>query len=110
MIQVCFFLLRGALDKKLRSGGTGCGIVSPSDSSFGEPFNAAGGGVFGMLWDGTGIRMCKSLPSSCRPVPILPRSSSPYSGVSMMEGQREEVLIDESELMNRELEQGSNPE
>jgi len=40
-------------------GGTGCGIVSPSQSSFGEPFNAAGGGVFGMLWDGTGIRMCK---------------------------------------------------
>lgn len=41
-------------------GGTGCGIVSPSENSFGEPFNAAGGGVFGMLWDGTGIRMCKS--------------------------------------------------
>lgn len=49
--------------KELIPGGTGCGIVSPSQSSFGEPFNAAGGGVFGMLWDGTGIRMCESSPS-----------------------------------------------
>ena len=46
-------------DGELIPGGTGCGIISPSQSSFGEPFNAAGGGVFGMLWDGTGIRMCE---------------------------------------------------
>ena len=46
-------------DGELIPGGTGCGIISPSQSSFGEPLNAAGGGVFGMLWDGTGIRMCE---------------------------------------------------
>jgi hypothetical protein len=54
------FRVEGGNGLKLMPGGTGCGIVSPSDTSFGEPFNAAGGGVFGMLWDGTGIRMCKS--------------------------------------------------
>ncbi|WRT63407.1 uncharacterized protein IL334_000312 [Kwoniella shivajii] len=39
------------------TGGSGCTIVSSSDSSFGMPFNAAGGGVFAMLWTGDGIRM-----------------------------------------------------
>jgi len=59
MIQVCPES-QDRKEGKLRLGGTGCGIISPSQSSSGEPFNAAGGGVFGMLWDGTGIRMCKS--------------------------------------------------
>ncbi|WVF66337.1 hypothetical protein IAT40_001077 [Kwoniella sp. CBS 6097] len=39
------------------TGGSGCTIVSPSASSFGEPFNSAGGGVFAMLWTGDGVRM-----------------------------------------------------
>ena len=64
MIQVCPDS-QDRKEGKLRLGGTGCGIVSPSQSSFGEPFNAAGGGVFGMLWDGTGIRMCKSTFLNC---------------------------------------------
>ncbi|KAL1409668.1 hypothetical protein Q8F55_003664 [Vanrija albida] len=38
--------------------GVGCSIVSDSDASYGHNFNAAGGGVFAMLWDGSGIRMC----------------------------------------------------
>ncbi|ODN83771.1 hypothetical protein L198_07667 [Cryptococcus wingfieldii CBS 7118] len=38
-------------------GGSGCSIISNSDSSFGMPFNEAGGGVFAMLWDNDGIRM-----------------------------------------------------
>ncbi|WVQ93960.1 hypothetical protein IAU59_001038 [Kwoniella sp. CBS 9459] len=39
------------------TGGSGCTIVSPSNSSFGELFNSAGGGVFALLWTGDGIRM-----------------------------------------------------
>ncbi|WWD22847.1 hypothetical protein CI109_107341 [Kwoniella shandongensis] len=38
-------------------GGSGCSILSTSQSSFGMPFNEAGGGVFAMQWDGSGIRM-----------------------------------------------------
>nr|ODN88974.1 hypothetical protein L203_02380 [Cryptococcus depauperatus CBS 7841] len=38
-------------------GGSGCSIVSDSASSFGMPFNAAGGGSFAMLWDNDGIKM-----------------------------------------------------
>ncbi|ORY27342.1 concanavalin A-like lectin/glucanase domain-containing protein [Naematelia encephala] len=39
------------------AGGTGCSIVDPSASSYGDPFNSAGGGVFAALWDGNGIKM-----------------------------------------------------
>ncbi|EIW73129.1 hypothetical protein TREMEDRAFT_59291 [Tremella mesenterica DSM 1558] len=37
------------------SGGTGCSIISDSTSSYGQPFNNDGGGVFAMKWDGSGI-------------------------------------------------------
>lgn len=43
------------------AGGSGCSIVSSSQSSFGMPFNEAGGGVFAMLWNQDGIRMCELL-------------------------------------------------
>ncbi|GAA6027323.1 hypothetical protein JCM8097_002593 [Rhodosporidiobolus ruineniae] len=33
----------------------GCGVQDPSPTSFGSGFNAAGGGVFAMLWDSSGI-------------------------------------------------------
>nr|XP_018266359.1 uncharacterized protein I303_00334 [Kwoniella dejecticola CBS 10117]OBR88517.1 hypothetical protein I303_00334 [Kwoniella dejecticola CBS 10117] len=39
------------------TGGSGCTIGSDSATSFGMPFNEAGGGVFAMLWNGNGIRM-----------------------------------------------------
>lgn len=34
-------------------------MISPSSRSFGEPFNAAEGGVFAMLWDSAGLHFCK---------------------------------------------------
>ncbi|KZP32443.1 glycoside hydrolase family 16 protein [Athelia psychrophila] len=37
------------------SGNQGCGMRSPQGNSFGAPFNANGGGVYAMLWDGAGI-------------------------------------------------------
>lgn len=42
------------------TGGSGCSIISASNSSYGMPFNSAGGGVFAMKWDTDGIRMCES--------------------------------------------------
>ncbi|ORX35035.1 concanavalin A-like lectin/glucanase domain-containing protein, partial [Kockovaella imperatae] len=38
-------------------GNSGCSIVSPSNTSFGMPFNDLGGGLFACLWDKSGIRM-----------------------------------------------------
>mmetsp|Transcript_31317 Transcript_31317/g.76398 ORF Transcript_31317/g.76398 Transcript_31317/m.76398 type:complete len:372 (-) Transcript_31317:183-1298(-) len=35
----------------------GCGILSDDDASFGDPFNAKGGGVVATVWDASGIRM-----------------------------------------------------
>ncbi|KAF8341316.1 glycoside hydrolase family 16 protein [Cantharellus anzutake] len=41
------------------SGGTGCGIVSPTPNDYGTGFNSNGGGVYAMKWDtssgGSGI-------------------------------------------------------
>ncbi|GFZ44644.1 hypothetical protein JCM24511_02368 [Saitozyma sp. JCM 24511] len=37
--------------------GSGCSISSNSATSYGEPFNSAGGGVFACLWDTDGIRI-----------------------------------------------------
>ncbi|EJU02026.1 glycoside hydrolase family 16 protein [Dacryopinax primogenitus] len=34
---------------------SGCGITDPSQTSFGEPLNNLGGGVFAMQWDDNGI-------------------------------------------------------
>ena len=42
------------------AGAAGCAVISASNASYGEPFNAAGGGVFAMLWDHEGLRFCKS--------------------------------------------------
>lgn len=42
------------------AGGSGCSIISASNSSYGMSFNLAGGGVFAMKWDTDGIRMCQS--------------------------------------------------
>ncbi|WVW81476.1 hypothetical protein I302_103470 [Kwoniella bestiolae CBS 10118] len=39
------------------TGGSGCTIGSDSPTSFGMPFNEAGGGVFAMLWNDNGVRM-----------------------------------------------------
>ncbi|OWZ79018.1 hypothetical protein C366_02524 [Cryptococcus neoformans Tu401-1] len=39
------------------TGGSGCSIISASNSSYGMSFNLAGGGVFAMKWDTDGIRM-----------------------------------------------------
>lgn len=36
--------------------GAGCSILSNS-MSYGEAFNAGGGGVFALLWDGSGLKM-----------------------------------------------------
>ncbi|GAA5857463.1 hypothetical protein JCM8547_009285 [Rhodosporidiobolus lusitaniae] len=41
----------------LSTGNVGCGVQDPSTSSFGSAFNAAGGGVFAMVWDEDGIAM-----------------------------------------------------
>ena len=40
-------------------GGSGCSIVSSSNTSYGMRFNELGGGVFAMQWDGAGIKMCE---------------------------------------------------
>ena len=40
-------------------GGSGCAITSDKQDSYGEFFNLNGGGVFAMLWDDDGIKMCK---------------------------------------------------
>ncbi|KAJ7748545.1 glycoside hydrolase family 16 protein [Mycena maculata] len=37
------------------SGNAGCGMRSPSNVSFGAPFNDNGGGVYAMKWDSSGI-------------------------------------------------------
>lgn len=42
------------------SGNAGCGITEWSRASYGPSFDAAGGGVFAMKWDDTGIAVCKS--------------------------------------------------
>ncbi|OWZ45845.1 hypothetical protein C351_02083 [Cryptococcus neoformans c8] len=39
------------------TGGSGCSIISASDSSYGMSFNLAGAGVFAVKWDTDGIRM-----------------------------------------------------
>ncbi|KAG8851851.1 hypothetical protein FRB96_009035 [Tulasnella sp. 330] len=39
------------------TGNQGCGIRSPDPSSYGEGFNAVGGGVYAMLWDDNGINV-----------------------------------------------------
>ena len=41
-------------------GGSGCAITSDKQDSYGEFFNLNGGGVFAMLWDDDGIKMCES--------------------------------------------------
>ncbi|QRV73718.1 glycoside hydrolase family 16 protein [Ceratobasidium sp. AG-Ba] len=33
----------------------GCGVINDSAASFGEPFNAVGGGVFASRWDASGV-------------------------------------------------------
>jgi hypothetical protein len=42
------------------TGGPGCGIVSDSATSFGQPFNELEGGVFATTWDGNGVKICMS--------------------------------------------------
>lgn len=38
------------------TGNSGCGMLdNKSDNSFGAPFNSAGGGVYAMKWDDSGI-------------------------------------------------------
>ncbi|KAF8238374.1 hypothetical protein L208DRAFT_1242607 [Tricholoma matsutake] len=37
------------------TGNTGCGIRASTNNSFGAGFNANGGGVYAMQWDGSGI-------------------------------------------------------
>jgi len=39
----------------LTTGNQGCGIRASTNNSFGAGFNANGGGVYAMKWDGTGI-------------------------------------------------------
>lgn len=39
------------------TGNAGCGVVDKSTSSFGTPFNKAGGGIFAMEWTSSGISM-----------------------------------------------------
>ena len=36
---------------------TGCAFLDPSNTSFGQDFNLAGGGVFALLWDSSGLQM-----------------------------------------------------
>lgn len=43
------------------TGGAGCSIVSDTNNTFGPSFNDNGGGVYAMLWDGDGVRICKLL-------------------------------------------------
>ena len=42
----------------MEAGGSGCAITSDKQDSYGEFFNLNGGGVFAMLWDDDGIKMC----------------------------------------------------
>lgn len=37
----------------------GCGITDWSKVSYGETFDAQGGGIYAMLWDETGIAVCR---------------------------------------------------
>ena len=43
----------------LTEGGSGCSIISDSNTSYGMPFDEQGGGAFAMLWDGSGIKICR---------------------------------------------------
>ncbi|KAH8089557.1 concanavalin A-like lectin/glucanase domain-containing protein [Filobasidium floriforme] len=49
--------ITGNVDCDSTNGKTGCGILSTSNVTYGEPFNLNGGGVFAMIWDERGIRM-----------------------------------------------------
>lgn len=52
------------------SNNAGCAVIDASQSSYGKALNAADGGVFAMLWNDDGIKICASSIS----LPI----SSPY--------------------------------
>lgn len=43
----------------LLDNNAGCGITDWSRVSYGETFDAQGGGMYAMKWDETGIAVCK---------------------------------------------------
>jgi hypothetical protein len=45
-------------DCNSQNGLPGCGIIDPSRASYGPEFNNLGGGVFAMMWDVTGVKVC----------------------------------------------------
>jgi hypothetical protein len=47
----------GNADCGAGGGFVGCGVQSPSPTSFGTPFNANGGGVYATLWTNSGIKI-----------------------------------------------------
>jgi hypothetical protein len=61
----------------------GCQIIDDDASSFGEPFNARGGGVVATVWDQHGMRMYrwsrKMIPSNMRESPNESSWGIPYA-------------------------------
>lgn len=55
----------------MEAGGSGCAITSDKQDSYGEFFNLNGGGVFAMLWDDDGIKMCMPIFYT----PYLPKAA-----------------------------------
>jgi hypothetical protein len=55
-------------------GGTGCGVMSKSATSYGTAFNANGGGVYASLWTSSGIKVWYF---ASRDVPWDMRSGTP---------------------------------
>jgi hypothetical protein len=74
----------------LQTNNEGCGVRAVQTNSFGQPFNANGGGVYAMLWDNSGVSVWffprQNIPSDITakaPVPSgwgTPIASVPASG------------------------------
>jgi hypothetical protein len=62
-----------------QTSNAGCGIESPSTSSFGSPFNAGGGGVYAMEWTNSGINIWQWARKDV-PADVKGGSASPNPG------------------------------
>ncbi|GMK58190.1 hypothetical protein CspeluHIS016_0502220 [Cutaneotrichosporon spelunceum] len=58
-------------------GSIGCSIRSDSDLSYGDRFNNAGGGVYALLWDSTGIKFWNFQRASI-PQDLVAREPQPH--------------------------------
>jgi len=56
---------------------SGCGFQDPSNSSYGQGLNSAGGGVFAMHWDGGGVRIWHFTHGDDLPCDLAEQSPNP---------------------------------